>query len=79
MAQPDSKVTKITRFEAFIGGAWQAFEGEVVRTKDVVSVNREVHSTDGTSFRVTNVFNVSHLEAYAFGSPLDVGVRGTKA
>ncbi|MFD1985560.1 hypothetical protein ACFSOZ_24190 [Mesorhizobium newzealandense] len=35
----ESKATKITRFEAFIGGAWQSFEGTIVRTKDTVSVD----------------------------------------
>ncbi|OWK21445.1 hypothetical protein AJ88_23630 [Mesorhizobium amorphae CCBAU 01583] len=69
-----SKVTKFTRFEAFIGGTWQAFEGEVGRTKDAVTVNRQVISADGRSFRVANVFNLGQLQAFAFGSPIEIEV-----
>lgn len=67
----ESKATKITRFEAFIGGAWQNFEGTIVRTKDIVSVERDLVSADGIPFRVVNCFNLGQIQAYALASPLE--------
>ncbi|WP_027556326.1 hypothetical protein [Bradyrhizobium sp. Cp5.3] len=65
-ASSKSNAIKFTRFEAFLGGSWVAFEGEVARTKDIVSVSREVTSAEGKPFRITNVFNLAQLQAYAF-------------
>ncbi|MCK1732020.1 hypothetical protein [Bradyrhizobium sp. 142] len=67
----EPKATKFTRFEAFIGGSWQNFEGTIVRTKDTLTVERELVSAEGKPFRVMNVFNLGQIQAFAIASPIE--------
>lgn len=58
--------TTTSRFEAFLGGSWQAFEGNVKRTKTTATIVREVTPEGGKPFTLTTVFNLSQLPGYSF-------------
>jgi hypothetical protein len=63
---PRSAPSRLSRFEVFLGNAWQAFEGKVTRTKTTATIVRTVTPEGQKPFTLTTVFHLSQLPGYSF-------------
>jgi hypothetical protein len=61
-----STTTSPSSFETFLGGAWQAFKGDIKINKNVVVITREVTQQDSTPLRLVTTFKLDQLPAYSF-------------